>query len=93
MYPGPGAVARVYAASLAWTALAGAGDLITGGNYMYLRYKPVHGSLLSLMGRWPWYIVETMVLALVMLLALWAIANGVHRLAQRGQSVAADAPA
>jgi len=93
MYPGPGAVARVYAASLAWTALAGAGDLITGGNYMYLRYKPVHSSLLSLMGRWPWYIVETMVLALVMLLALWAIANGVHRLAQRGQSVAADAPA
>jgi hypothetical protein len=34
-----------------------------------------------------------MVLALVMLLALWAIANGAHRLAQRGQSVAADAPA
>jgi len=36
--------------------VAGAADLITGGNYMYLAWKPAHGSLLSLLGPWPWYI-------------------------------------
>jgi hypothetical integral membrane protein (TIGR02206 family) len=93
LYPRPGAVARVYAASLAWTALAGAGDLITGANYMYLRYKPVHGSLLSVMGPWPWYIVATVALALAMLLALSAIARGVHRLDRHGRTLAAEVPA
>jgi len=91
IYPRPGAVRRVYAASLAWTALAATGDLITGGNYMYLRAKPVHGSLLSLMGPWPWYIVATMALALALLLALSAIARGVRRLDQRGHRLAIDA--
>ena len=46
---------------LAWAAVAGAADLVTGGNYMYLRAKPVHSSLLSVMARWPWYILETAV--------------------------------
>jgi uncharacterized membrane protein YwaF len=36
--------------------VAGTADLITGGNYMYLAWKPAHGSLLSLLGPWPWYI-------------------------------------
>jgi hypothetical integral membrane protein (TIGR02206 family) len=91
LYPRPGAVKRVYALSLAWTALAAIGDLATGGNYMYLRFKPVHGSLLNVMGRWPWYIAETMVLALALLLALWAIARGVQRLDRRRGDVTADA--
>jgi len=93
MYPGRGAVGRVYAASLAWTAIAGAGDLITGGNYMYLRSKPAHGSLLSVMGPWPWYILATVALALAMLLALSAIARGVRRLDRRGRIRAAEVPA
>ena len=93
IYPRPGAVGRVYALSLAWTALAATGDLASGGNYMYLRYKPVHGSLLSIMGRWPWYIAETMVLALAMLLAIAAIASGARRLDRRDRGVTAEAPA
>jgi hypothetical integral membrane protein (TIGR02206 family) len=36
----PGAVARAFAVTLGMAAVAGAGDLITGGNYMYLRAKP-----------------------------------------------------
>ena len=48
-------------------------DLITGGNYMYLREKPVHASLLSVMGGWPWYVAETAVLAIAMLLVLEAL--------------------
>jgi len=40
LYLQPGAVRRVYLTSLAWLCLAGLGDVITGGNYMYLRSKP-----------------------------------------------------
>ncbi len=90
IYPRPGAVRRVYVATLGWVAVAATGDLATGGNYMYLRYKPAHSSLLSFMGPWPWYIVATAALALVMLLALGAIARGVRRLDQRGPSARAS---
>ena len=46
---------------------------------MYLRAKPVHGSLLSNMGPWPWYFIATAVLGLAMLLVLQGIANVVAR--------------
>src|SRR6516225_1300629 len=49
LYPRPGAVWRVFGITLAWTVIAGTGDVITGGNYMYLAGKPVHHSLLNLM--------------------------------------------
>ena len=78
-YPRPGAAWRVFAITLAFAAIAGAADLITGGNYMYLRSKPVHSSLLSVMARWPWYILETAVLALAMLLALEALTDVIRR--------------
>jgi hypothetical integral membrane protein (TIGR02206 family) len=70
LYPKPGAVWRVFATTLAFTAVAGLGDILTGGNYMYLRQKPAHNSLLNLMGPWPWYIVSTVGLALALLLAV-----------------------
>ena len=73
LYPRPGVVLRVFVATLAVTAIAAIADLATGGNYMYLRSKPVHSSLLSLMSPWPWYILETTVLALLMLLVVRAI--------------------
>jgi hypothetical integral membrane protein (TIGR02206 family) len=73
LYPRSGAAWRVFAATLAVTAVAGIADLITGGNYMYLRRKPVHSSLLDVMGPWPWYIAETAVLGLALLLAIQAL--------------------
>jgi len=79
LYPRPGAFARVFALTLAFSAVAGVGDIITGGNYMYLRDKPVHNSLLNLMGPWPWYIVSTAALAIAMLLVLQLLANVVRR--------------
>ena len=69
-YPRHGAAWRVFWLTLAWAAVAGAADLVTGGNYMYLRYKPVHASLLSVMSPWPWYIAESIALGLAMLLAV-----------------------
>ncbi len=80
MYPRPGAVWRVFAATLAFTAIAALGDVVTGGNYMYLREKPEHSSLLDLMGPWPWYIAETVVLALALLLTVKVLTDWVrHR--------------
>jgi hypothetical integral membrane protein (TIGR02206 family) len=69
-YPRPGAVWRVFWLTLGWAAIAGAGDLITGGNYMYLRTRPVHSSLLSVMGPWPWYIAGGVALGLALLLVV-----------------------
>lgn len=79
LYPKPGAVGRVFATTLAFTVVAGLGDLITGGNYMYLRQKPAHNSLLNLMGPWPWYIVATVALALALLLAVNLLTRWIER--------------
>ena len=80
LYPRPGAVWRVYLVTLAFAAISGAGDLLTDGNYMYLRAKPVHASLLSLFGAWPWYIVGGAAVGLLMLLIVAGITHEVRRL-------------
>jgi hypothetical integral membrane protein (TIGR02206 family) len=70
LYPRPGAVRRIFLLTLAFAAVVGLIDLVTGGNYMYLRQVPVSGSLLNLMGPWPWYIVVGAVLTVVVLAIL-----------------------
>jgi hypothetical integral membrane protein (TIGR02206 family) len=64
--PRPGAVTRAFAATLVVAAAAATANLLTGGNYMWLRDKPDAASLLDLMGPWPWYIVSAAVLALAL---------------------------
>jgi hypothetical integral membrane protein (TIGR02206 family) len=71
----PGAVRRVFAVTLGMAAVAGLADVVTGGNYMYLRGKPSDASLLDYMGPWPLYIVSAAVLAL----ALFAVLDGLAR--------------
>lgn len=78
-YPRPHAAWWVFGATLAWAALAGAADVIGGGNYMYLHYKPEHNSLMSLMGPWPWYVAETGLVGLVMLLAVQWVTGWIER--------------
>ncbi len=90
IYPRPRAAWRVFAITLAFAAIVALADLVTGGNYMYLRTKPVHNSLLSVMGPWPWYIAATAALSLVMLLALQLIADLVHRADRRATIAAAE---
>lgn len=68
--PRSGAVGRVFTATAGFAAVAGIGDLLTGGNYMFLRHKPGRASLLDLMGPWPWYIASAAALALVLFLLL-----------------------
>jgi hypothetical integral membrane protein (TIGR02206 family) len=78
LYPRSGAAWRAFAATLAVTAVAAAGDVLTGGNYMYLRQKPQHSSLLNVLGPWPWYIGSTALLGLAMLLALDALTRALR---------------
>jgi hypothetical integral membrane protein (TIGR02206 family) len=75
IYPRAHAAVRVYGVTLGFAVLPAIADVVTGGNYMYMRTKPEHNSLLSLMGAWPWYIAETAVLAAVMFLALQLLAD------------------
>jgi hypothetical integral membrane protein (TIGR02206 family) len=79
LQPRAGAIRRIFLLTLAFAVLVGLIDLVTGGNYMYLRQVPAAGSLLSLMGPWPWYIVTGAVLTLVAL----AILDAPFRLATR----------
>jgi hypothetical integral membrane protein (TIGR02206 family) len=68
--PRRGAVPRVVALTLALAALDAGANVVTGGNYMYLRHTPGVASLLDLMGPWPWYIVAAAGLAVVFFFCL-----------------------
>jgi len=75
--PRPGAVLRAYAMTVVFGALAAVGTVLTGGNYMFLRRKPAHGSLLDFMGPWPLYILVAATLGLAMFVALAALARAI----------------
>jgi hypothetical integral membrane protein (TIGR02206 family) len=86
--PQPGGMWRAYAATLAWTALAAVGDIVTGGNYMFLRHKPARASLLDVMGPWPVYIAAAAVLALALFAVLQAIGDAVRERTDRTGTIA-----
>ncbi|MGB8028701.1 MAG: TIGR02206 family membrane protein [Terracidiphilus sp.] len=69
--PRKGSVARAMLGVNAWAAFDGAFDRIFKTNYMYLRAKPGHASLLDLLGPWPWYIAATEGVALGLFLLLY----------------------
>jgi hypothetical integral membrane protein (TIGR02206 family) len=73
--PRPHAVRRAFAVTLVMAAAAGVGNLLTGGNYMYLRAKPSQASLLDQMGPWPVYIVVAALVALLLFAALDRLAR------------------
>ncbi len=68
--PRHGAVARVIALTLGLAAVDSVANLLTGGNYMFLRHAPGVHSLLDLMGPWPWYVIAAAALAVVLFAAL-----------------------
>jgi hypothetical integral membrane protein (TIGR02206 family) len=68
--PRAGSVPRLFFLTLGFAAIVAVVDVVTGGNYLYLRHIPPGASLLNLMGPWPWYIVTGVALALVALLIL-----------------------
>jgi len=68
--PRRGSVSRVFVITAVYTAFVGWFDWLTGSNYMFLAAVPRHGSLLSVLGPWPWYILSAAGVALVLLLLL-----------------------
>ena len=68
--PRPGAVPRVFAVTLGYTAFVGLIDGLTGANYMFLRSPPGNWTLLRVLGPWPWYTLSAAGVALVLLIAL-----------------------
>ena len=74
-WPRPGAWRRVYLITLGFAAVAAVATIATGGNYMFLRRKPVDGSLLDVMGPWPVYMVAAAALGAVWFLALQWVAD------------------
>jgi hypothetical integral membrane protein (TIGR02206 family) len=88
LVPRRGAVRRVFVATVAFAVVAGLGDLLTGGNYMFLREKPETASVLDLMGPWPWYILSGAMLAIAMFAVLEVPFRGRRRaLGGRGESL------
>ena len=80
LYPRPGAWRRTFAATCAVAVCAGTADaLIHGADYMFLAAKPADGSLLSVLGPWPWYLLSVAAVAVAMLLVLQAVAGAVER--------------
>lgn len=61
-----------YAVTVAWAALAVAGNALTGANYGYLNRAPDGASILDLLGPWPQYLlVEALLIAGVWALMTW----------------------
>jgi hypothetical integral membrane protein (TIGR02206 family) len=58
MRPARGWLPRIFLWSNIYLAAAGLADWLTGGNYGYLRHKPLSASLLDHLGPWPWYIAS-----------------------------------
>ncbi len=66
MAPRRGAVMRVFAISVAYSAAVGLVDALTGANYMFLRQPPGEWTLLRVLGPWPWYLLSAAGVALVL---------------------------
>jgi hypothetical integral membrane protein (TIGR02206 family) len=68
--PRAGAVPRIFAVTLAYSAVVGLVDALSGANYMFLRRPPGEWTLLRLLGPWPWYLLSAAGVALVLFTAL-----------------------
>jgi hypothetical integral membrane protein (TIGR02206 family) len=68
--PRPWAPFRVFGLTVAVLVVDAFANLLTDGNYLYLRHPPGVHSLLSVMGPWPWYIVGAAAVALALFLLL-----------------------
>jgi hypothetical integral membrane protein (TIGR02206 family) len=80
--PRRGAVLWVFGLTFGLLVLDAAANLLTGGNYLYLRHTPGAHSLLDVLGPWPWYIAGAAGLALV-LFAILDLPFSLSRFRQR----------
>jgi hypothetical integral membrane protein (TIGR02206 family) len=78
-HPRRWAVAWVAGLTVAYAALVGFVDAVTGADYMYLRSKPPSATLLDVLGPWPWYILSAAAIAV----CLFALLDAPFRLRRR----------
>ncbi|MFN0128797.1 MAG: TIGR02206 family membrane protein [Verrucomicrobiales bacterium] len=64
LWPEPGAVRRVFMASLAYLIAIIAINSLLGTNFAFVRQKPESASLFDILGPWPWYVLALIPLAL-----------------------------
>jgi hypothetical integral membrane protein (TIGR02206 family) len=64
MRPRRGSSRRVFLMTVAYAALVGAVNLLTGSNFLYLSRKPAEPTLLDWLGPWPVYVGMTAMIAL-----------------------------
>jgi hypothetical integral membrane protein (TIGR02206 family) len=69
--PRPGSLRRAFLALNAVAAAVAAFDAVFKTNYLYLRHKPSHASLLDLLGPWPLYVFLAEPLVLLLFWILW----------------------
>jgi hypothetical integral membrane protein (TIGR02206 family) len=69
--PGKGSIARMMIVLNIYALIVGAIDGIMKWNYGYLCQKPSRPSLFDFMGPWPWYLLSTEAIALVIFLLLY----------------------
>ncbi|SMD25475.1 YwaF family protein [Kibdelosporangium aridum] len=67
------------AITVCWAVVAQVVNLLVDGNYGYLNRKPVTGSLLDVLGPWPWYLIPVAALVLV----VWALMTWPWTIARR----------
>jgi hypothetical integral membrane protein (TIGR02206 family) len=69
--PRPWSIARAMVFVNCWATIAGIFDWIFNANFMYMRHKPEGASLLDFFGPWPWYLLVTEAVALVLFVLLY----------------------
>jgi hypothetical integral membrane protein (TIGR02206 family) len=69
--PRSGSIWRAMLGLNIFAAVTGALDFAFRTNYMYLRAKPQNPSLLDYLGPWPWYIVTSELIALLLFTLLY----------------------
>ncbi len=92
LYPRPWAGARAFALVFVLLVVDAFANLLTDGNYLFIRSVPPGGNILDLLGPWPWYIVWAGVLAAAIFAGLelpFRIRNGGR---ERGRSRTAPYP-
>lgn len=84
-WPRRNAFLWVTALTVAYAAVVGLLDAITGADYLYLRAKPASATLLDVMGPWPWYIGAAALVGI----ALFVLLDAPFRVLRRSRSAVA----
>ncbi|MDD3840147.1 MAG: TIGR02206 family membrane protein [Clostridia bacterium] len=64
-------VAKAFIATNIYSAVIFPVNVITGGNYLFLRSKPASPSIMDFLGEWPWYIFWLEIVAIAIYIVLY----------------------